>query len=173
MHKTSDYLFTGQRDGFRDSPAKTSDFCRPELWTVRCSMLLLICSSSFWGLGLSCTESSSPSGLNVLNWKRTENPPTAGAAEGSDRKLLLELRKVQDTSWGGEHEKVTLPWRTKKQRTQIYMQLQQQVRGWRRGKATVACLQINVTLICRGKGSGWLEEPELRLVLKANRGINC
>lgn len=31
------------------------------------------------------------------------------AAAGSDRKLLLELRKVQDTSWGCEQEKVTLP----------------------------------------------------------------
>lgn len=41
-----------------------------------------------------------------------ENPPVAAAAaDGSDRKLLLELRKVQDTSWGGEHEKVTLPCR--------------------------------------------------------------
>lgn len=35
----------------------------------------------------------------------------AAAGAGSDRKLLLELRKVQDTSWGGEHEKVTLPCR--------------------------------------------------------------
>lgn len=41
-----------------------------------------------------------------------ENPLVpAAAADGSDRKLLLELRKVQDTSWGGEHEKVTLPCR--------------------------------------------------------------
>lgn len=33
----------------------------------------------------------------------------AEAADGSDRKLLPELRKVHDTSWGCEHEKVTLP----------------------------------------------------------------
>lgn len=55
-------------------------------------------------------ESSSPSGFHVLNWKRTAKPPEADGVAGSDRKLLLELRKVVDTSWGSEHEKVTLPW---------------------------------------------------------------
>lgn len=102
-----------------DSPAVTSDFCRPELWRVRYSRLLLICSSSLWGSGFSCTDSSSPSGFHVLNWKRTEKPPVADAADGSDRKLLLELRKVQAASWGCEHEKVTLPWRTTNARTRI------------------------------------------------------
>lgn len=92
-----------------DSPAETSDFCRPELWRVRRSQLLLICSLSFCGSGLSWTESSNPSGFHVLNWKRMEKPPAPGDADGSDRKLLLELTKVQATSWGCEHEKVTLP----------------------------------------------------------------
>lgn len=96
--------------GPRDSPTETSDFCRPEFWRVRDSRLLLIRSSSLWGSGFSCTDSRSPSAFHVRNWKRTENPPlAAAAAEGSDRKLLPELRKVQDTSWGGEQEKVTLP----------------------------------------------------------------
>lgn len=107
-----------------DSPAETSDFCRAALWRVRYSRLLLICSSSLWGSGFSCTDSSSPSGFHVLNWKRTEKPPVGGAADGSDRKLLLELRKVQATSWGWEHVKVTLPWRTTNTRTGIYMWLQ-------------------------------------------------
>lgn len=66
-------------------------------------------SSSLWGSGFSCTDSRSPSGFHVRNWKRTANPPVAAGAAGSDRKLLLELRKVQDTSWGCEQEKVTLP----------------------------------------------------------------
>lgn len=97
----------------QNSPAETSDFCRPELWRVRQSRLLLIRSSSLWGGGWSCVDSSSPSGFHVLNWKRAENPPVAGAgADGSDRKLLPELRKVQAASWGCVHEKVTLPWRT-------------------------------------------------------------
>ena len=48
----------------------------------------------------------------------------ADAADGSDRKLLPELTKVQATSWGCEHEKVTLPWRTTDPRTQINMRLQ-------------------------------------------------
>lgn len=96
----------------RDSPTETSDFCRPEFWRVRDSRLLLIRSSSLWGSGFSCRDSRSPSAFHVRNWKRMENPPVpAAAASGSDRKLLLELRKVQDTSWGGEHEKVTLPCR--------------------------------------------------------------
>lgn len=69
---------------------------------------MLIRSSSLWGSGFSCRDSRSPSAFHVRNCKRTANPPVAAAA-GSDRKLLLELRKVQDTSWGCEHEKVTLP----------------------------------------------------------------
>lgn len=93
----------------RDSPTETSDFCGPELWRVRRSRLLLIRSSSLWGSGVSCRDSRSPSGFHIRNWKRTANPPAAAAAAGSDRKLLLELRKVQDTSWGCEHAKVTLP----------------------------------------------------------------
>lgn len=95
-----------------DSPTETSDFCRPEFWRVRASRLLLIRSSSLWGSGFSCTDSRSPSAFHVRNWKRTPNPPApaaAAAADGSDRKLPPELRKVQDASWGGEHEKVTLP----------------------------------------------------------------
>lgn len=131
----SDFVLSGVHSRLRDtlvccvdSPAETSDFCRPELWRVRRSQLLLICSLSCCGSGLSWTESSNPSGFHVLNWKRTEKPPTAGDADGSDRKLLLELTKVQATSWGCEHEKVTLPWRTKKPRMQIYMHLAQYVR---------------------------------------------
>lgn len=111
----------------RDSPTETSDFCRPEFWRVRDSRLLLIRSSSLWGSGFSCRDSRSPSGFHVRNWKRTENPPVAAeAANGSDRKLLPELRKVQDTSWGCEHEKVTLPCRRR----------ETQGKGWKReGKA--------------------------------------
>lgn len=98
---------------FANSPAETSDFCRPELWRVRQSRPLQILSSSLWGGGWSCVDSSSPSGFHVLNWKRAEKPPVeGGGADGSDRKLLPELRKVQATSWGCVHEKVTLPWRT-------------------------------------------------------------
>lgn len=100
--------FYSRTRSLRDSPTETSDFCRPEFWRVRNSRLLLIRSSSLWGSGFSCSDSRSPSGFHVRNWKRTANPPVAAAA-GSDRKLLLELRKVQDTSWGCEHEKVTLP----------------------------------------------------------------
>lgn len=103
-----------EMDGCSHSPAETSDLCRPVLWRVKWSQLLLICSSSFCGLGLSCTESRSPSGFQVLNWKRTVNSPVGAVTDGSDRKLLLELRKVQATSWGGEHEKVTLPCRKKR-----------------------------------------------------------
>lgn len=110
--------------GVPDLPAETSDLRRPEICRVRCSRLLLICSSRLWGSGFSCTERSSPFGFHVLNWKRTENPPVADATDGSDRKLLLELRNVQATSWGCEHEKVTLPCRMTKPRTQIYMYFQ-------------------------------------------------
>lgn len=42
-----------------------------------------------------------------------------GAATGSDKKLLLELRKVHATSLGREHEKVTFPWRKTKTRFKI------------------------------------------------------
>lgn len=72
-------------------------------------------------------DSSSPSGFHVLNWKRREKPPVAGdGADGSDRKLLAELRKVQATSWGCVHEKVTLPWRT----TEAHRDLRKEVSRW-------------------------------------------
>lgn len=47
-------------------------------------------------------------------------------ADGSDRKLLPELRKVQATSWGCVHEKVTLPWRT----TEAQRDLRQAASRW-------------------------------------------
>lgn len=117
FHARLSYVTAVRISAPADSPAETSDFCRPELWRVRRSRLLLICSSSLWGCGFSCADSSSPSGFHVLNWKRVENPPVADAADGSDRKLLPELRKVQATSWGCAQEKVTLPWRTTNART--------------------------------------------------------
>ena len=90
---------------------ETSDFCWSDVWWVRRMRLLLICSSSLWGSWAIPVESSRPSGFQVRNWKRTERPPMADGVAGSDRKLLLELRKVVATSWGSEQEKDMLPWR--------------------------------------------------------------
>lgn len=80
-------------------PAVAWAWC-PTLWRPSSSRLLLIWSSSLCGSGLSRADRSSPSWFHVLNWKRTEKPPIMedGVGAGRDRKLLLELRKEQDTS---------------------------------------------------------------------------
>lgn len=93
------------------SPGETSDLC-PEACRVSCSRPLWMWSCALWGLGPSGADSSRPAAFHVRKWKRVDKSPMAdapAATDGSVRKLLLALRKVQAASWGCEHEKVTLP----------------------------------------------------------------
>lgn len=91
------------------SPMTISELCNADLWCVSLSCPWTRSKSSLSDSLLSQAESSIPSRFHVRNWNVTDSVSVA-ASNGSDRKLLLELKKVADTSWGSEQVKVTLPW---------------------------------------------------------------
>lgn len=92
-----------------NSPMTISELCSADLWCVSLSCPWTRSKSSLSDSRLSQADSSIPSRFHVRNWNVTDSV-SAAASNGSDKKLLLELKKVADTSWGSEQVKVTFPW---------------------------------------------------------------
>lgn len=89
-----------------------SELCSADLWCVSLSCPLTRSSKSLSVSLLNQVDSNIPSLFQVRNWNVTDNSstvPSITPSTGSDRKLLLELRKVAETSCGSEQVKVTFP----------------------------------------------------------------
>lgn len=86
-----------------------SELWSADLWCVSLSCPWTRSKSSLSDSRLSQADSSIPSRFHVRNWKVTDSF-SVEASTGSDKKLLLELRKVAEASWGSEQVKVTFPW---------------------------------------------------------------
>lgn len=95
-------------------PMTMSELCSADRWCVSLSCPLTSSNKSLSVSLLNEVDSNIPSLFHVRNWKVTDNcSPSETPAAGSDRKLLLELRKVAETCWGSEQVKVTFPWKEK------------------------------------------------------------